>query len=112
MNPGKQVREKMWRRTRRNLASSELGMGLSVALALPFILICAPFVLTAHALTERDRGCPNCGLRGTLQPEAPASSKEHGLDDHLTIRRRVSPELTVLKCKGCGAEFRRGELPG
>lgn len=112
MNSGKRKRTRKWRRTLKRLASSDLGIGLSVALILPFILVFAPFVLTANALAERRRVCPNCGRRGTLQPQVFGSGNDYGPDGFSAIRRRVNPKLTVLKCSVCGAEFRRGELPG
>ena len=95
-------------------------IGAYVALALPLLLIAAPFVLTGYAISERLRRCPLCGQRGTLRPlEAVHSAgldadrqdwHRYGRHRYGQHRGRVDPERTVLRCSACGLHIRRADL--
>ena len=103
------------RRKLRKYLPEGLITGAYVALALPLLLIAAPFVLTGYAISERLRLCPLCGQRGTLRPLGPVHSAglDSDLQDWPRYRRykvRVDPEQTVLRCSACGLHIRRADL--
>ncbi|WP_425146846.1 hypothetical protein [Deinococcus sp.] len=94
------------RRLRRALEALEM-LGF-VLVAIPLIIVAAPFVLAHYAWTERRRACPLCGERGTLEP---LPIDHGGAEDGDWLKlRRINPERTVLRCRACGLHIRRVDL--
>ncbi len=90
-------------------------IGVYVALALPLLLIAAPFVLTGYAVSERLRRCPLCGQRGTLRlletvPFAGLNAERPHWPGEGWAKARMDPERTVLRCTDCGLHIRRVDL--